>query len=169
MKYINSFARPLFKDLACEFCHPISPRWWVTDENGAAKVTDSRGGVYYFPCCRCFFYGLQTFHWWGASWDLDAMEVFVRTFQRQVDTWQKHQKSCGYCSQTEMLFKSWVGTNYCSFARVSFLSKHMTQGLILQVSHAAQEVGLLSTSFSQSTLCRIIYICEALIHYKWKV
>lgn len=36
----------------------------------------------------------------------------------------------------------WVGTNYCSFhARIS-LSANRNQGLTLQVSHAAQEVGL---------------------------
>lgn len=34
------------KTLQCEFCHPISPWWWVTDENGAVKITYNRGGIY---------------------------------------------------------------------------------------------------------------------------
>ena len=59
-----------------------------------------------------------------------------------------------------LMVKCSEGTRVYSFALISFLSTLVTQGLMLQVSHAAQEAGLLSLSFSQSSLFRIICVEE---------
>lgn len=151
MKSINSFSGQLFKDLACEFCYPRIP-WLLLMKTAMWQLptterafTTSQAALPVFLLCPRNISVMGAFMGFGCNGRI------CWTIQRQVDTWQKHHESCGYCRQTGVMFKSWVGTNAYSFARISFLSMLMSQGLMLQMSHAAQEVGLLSTSFSQSS------------------